>query len=402
MKKNILIALVLVFALVLTGCGKSSSASTDSSASSSKASTSSSKTPSSYKIGFIGPMTGDNANYGILISQAAKLAVEQKNANGGINGVPVELVIEDSEGSAEKGAASFDKLYSSDKVLALVGPVFTGVTFTVSDLCQENGLVMITPSATHKDITSAGDYVFRTVVSDGLQGEVAGKYFYEVLGYRNIGCLYIMNDYSQGLYEGMKASFEACGGKVSAVETAQLGDKDFKTQLTKLKAAGVEAIYIPNYTVEMAQQLEQAAQLGLNIPFLSCDGFSNPEIYELAGAYTDGVVYIGPAQVAESDSYKVFKEQYTAKFGVAPDSFATNAYDATNIILAAIEKAGADRKAIRDAVAGIKDFDGVTGKVNFAENGDIIAYQGAYKVNGTTPEYLGAYTVIDGKLEKVN
>lgn len=402
MKKNILIALVLVFALVLTGCGKSSSASTDSSASSSKASTSSSKTPSSYKIGFIGPMTGDNANYGILISQAAKLAVEQKNANGGINGVPVELVIEDSEGSAEKGAASFDKLYSSDKVLALVGPVFTGVTFTVSDLCQENGLVMITPSATHKDITSAGDYVFRTVVSDGLQGEVAGKYFYEVLGYRNIGCLYIMNDYSQGLYEGMKASFEACGGKVSAVETAQLGDKDFKTQLTKLKAAGVEAIYIPNYTVEMAQQLEQAAQLGLNIPFLSCDGFSNPEIYELAGAYTDGVVYIGPAQVAESDSYKVFKEQYTAKFGVAPDSFATNAYDATNIILAAIEKAGADRKAIRDAVAGTKDFDGVTGKVNFAENGDIIAYQGAYKVNGTTPEYLGAYTVIDGKLEKVN
>lgn len=402
MKKNILIALVLVFALVLTGCGKSSSASTDSSASSSKASTSSSKTPSSYKIGFIGPMTGDNANYGILISQAAKLAVEQKNANGGINGVPVELVIEDSEGSAEKGAASFDKLYSSDKVLALVGPVFTGVTFTVSDLCQENGLVMITPSATHKDITSAGDYVFRTVVSDGLQGEVAGKYFYEVLGYRNIGCLYIMNDYSQGLYEGMNASFEACGGKVSAVETAQLGDKDFKTQLTKLKAAGVEAIYIPNYTVEMAQQLEQAAQLGLNIPFLSCDGFSNPEIYELAGAYTDGVVYIGPAQVAESDSYKVFKEQYTAKFGVAPDSFATNAYDATNIILAAIEKAGADRKAIRDAVAGIKDFDGVTGKVNFAENGDIIAYQGAYKVNGTTPEYLGAYTVIDGKLEKVN
>lgn len=402
MKKNILIALVLVFALVLTGCGKSSSASTDSSASSSKASTSSSKTPSSYKIGFIGPMTGDNANYGILISQAAKLAVEQKNANGGINGVPVELVIEDSEGSAEKGAASFDKLYSSDKVLALVGPVFTGVTFTVSDLCQENGLVMITPSATHKDITSAGDYVFRTVVSDGLQGEVAGKYFYEVLGYRNIGCLYIMNDYSQGLYVGMKASFEACGGKVSAVETAQLGDKDFKTQLTKLKAAGVEAIYIPNYTVEMAQQLEQAAQLGLNIPFLSCDGFSNPEIYELAGAYTDGVVYIGPAQVAESDSYKVFKEQYTAKFGVAPDSFATNAYDATNIILAAIEKAGADRKAIRDAVAGTKDFDGVTGKVNFAENGDIIAYQGAYKVNGTTPEYLGAYTVIDGKLEIVN
>ncbi len=394
MKKNIFIALVLVFALLVTGCAKEEAATTTTQAAA--------KTPETYKIGFIGPMTGDNANYGILISQAAKLAVEKKNAEGGINGVQVELVIEDSEGSPEKGAASFDKLYSSDKVLAIVGPVFTGVSFTVGDLCQENGLVMITPSATHKDITAAGDYVFRTVVSDGLQGEVAGSYFYNELGYRNIGCLYIMNDYSQGLYEGMKASFEACGGKVSAVETAQLGDKDFKTQLTKLKAAGVEAIYIPNYTVEMAQQLEQAAQLGLDVPFLSCDGFSNPEIYDLAGDYTDGVVYIGPAQVAESDSYKVFKEEYTAKYGQAPDSFATNGYDATNIIMDAIAEVGADRAAIRDAVAATKDYEGVTGKVNFAENGDLVAYQGAYKVNGTTPEYLGAYTVIDGKLTKVN
>jgi ABC-type branched-chain amino acid transport systems, periplasmic component len=346
-------------------------------------------------------MTGDYANYGILISQGVKLAVEEQNAKGGINGAPIELIVEDSEGSPEKGAASFDKLYSSDKVCALVGPVFTGVSFTVGDLCQENGLTMITPSATHKDITAAGEYVFRTVVSDGLQGEVAGAYFYEVLGYRNLGCLYIMNDYSQGLYEGMKASFESCGGKVSAVETAQLGDKDFRTQLTRLKASGVEAIYIPNYTAEMAQQLEQASQLGIDIPFLSCDGFSNPEIYDLAGDYTDGVLYIGPAQVEESDSYKNFVNNYSAKFGQAPDSFATNAYDASYVLFAALEKAGTDRKAIRDAVAATKDFQGVTGTVNFAENGDLVAYQGVYKVNGKTPEYLGAYTVVGGKLQEV-
>lgn len=397
MKKNTLIvALVLVCALLVTGCAKSETTTTDASAKATKAS-------APYKIGFIGPMTGDNANYGILISQAAKLAVEEQNAKGGINGAPVELIIEDSEGSPEKGAASFDKLYSSDKICALVGPVFTGVSFTVGDLCQENGVTMITPSGTHKDITAAGDYVFRTVVSDGLQGEVAGAYFYNELGYKNIGCLYIMNDYSQGLYEGMKASFESYGGKVSAVETAQLGDKDFRTQLTRLKAAGVEAIYIPNYTVEMAQQLEQASQLGINIPFLSCDGFSNPEIYDLAGSYTDGVIYIGPAKVEESDSYKNFYDNYTKKFGQSPDSFANNAYDGANIIMKAIEKAGSsDRKAIRDAVATTKDYVGVTGVINFADNGDLVAYQGVYKVNGTTPEYLGAYTVVDGKLQKVN
>ena len=346
----------------------------------------SSEDASSYKIGFMGPMTGDNANYGILCSQAVKLAVDQANAAGGINGTPIELIIEDSEGNQEKGMACIEKLSSSDKISCLVGPVFTGVSFAVGERCQAEGIPMISPSATHKDITAIGDYVFRTVVSDGLQGEVAGTYFYEVLGYRNIGCLYIKNDYSQGLYEGMKASFERCGGVVSAVETGQIGDKDFKTQLTKLKAAGVEAVYIPNYTVEMAQQLEQASQIGFDVPFLSCDGFSNPEIYDLAGNYTEGVVYVA---------------DYKAAFGVAPDSFATNAFDATNIYIQVIKEVGADRTAIRNGVAAIKDFEGVTGLVNFAENGDLIAYQGVYRVENQTPIYLGAYTVDGGKLIEV-
>lgn len=361
----------------------------------------SSEDASSYKIGFMGPMTGDNANYGILCSQAVKLAVDQANAAGGINGTPIELIIEDSEGNQEKGMACIEKLSSSDKISCLVGPVFTGVSFAVGERCQAEGIPMISPSATHKDITAIGDYVFRTVVSDGLQGEVAGTYFYEVLGYRNIGCLYIKNDYSQGLYEGMKASFERCGGVVSAVETGQIGDKDFKTQLTKLKAAGVEAVYIPNYTVEMAQQLEQASQIGFNVPFLSCDGFSNPEIYDLAGDYTEGVVYVAPTQVEESDAYKQFVADYKAAFGVAPDSFATNAFDATNIYIQVMKEVGADRTAIRNGVAAIKDFEGVTGLVNFAENGDLIAYQGVYRVENQTPIYLGAYTVDGGKLIEV-
>lgn len=355
-----------------------------------------------YRIGFIGPMTGDNANYGILCSQAAQLAIDEINAAGGIDGKQIKLFIEDSEGTPEKGLAAIEKLSSSDKISALIGPVFTGVAFAVGERVQVEGIAMISPSATHKDITDIGNYVFRTVASDGLQGEVAGRYFYDVLGYRNIGCLYVKNDYSQGLYEGMKASFEAAGGKVSAAETGQVGDKDFKTQLTKLKASGVEAIYIPNYTAEMAQMLEQATQLNLNIPFLSCDGFSNPDIYNLAGAYTDGVVYIGPTQVEASNAYNEFVANYKAKFGVEPDSFATNAYDGTYIVAEAFKTAGSDRKAVRDAIAATKDFQGVTGLVNFAANGDLVAYQGAYVVDGITPVYQGAYTVVNGKLQKVD
>lgn len=355
----------------------------------------------SYKIGFIGPMTGDNANYGIRISNAVKLAVDEINEKGGINGKPVDLIIEDSEGSTEKGLASIEKLANQDKIVGLIGPVFTGVAFAVGERVQAEGIPMITPSATHKDITAIGDYVFRTVVSDGLQGEVAGSYFYNELGYRNIGVLYVKNDYSQGLYQGMSESFKACGGTIGAVETAQLGDKDFKTQLTKLKASGVEAIYIPNYTVEMAQILEQAAQLGITADFLSCDGFSDPEIYKLAPDYTDGVIYIGPAQVEQSDKYQAFYSKYKELYGEGPDSFSTNGYDAAYVMFDALSRFDGSRASLRDAIASTKDFEGVNGLINFKENGDLVAYQGVYKVKGTTPEYIGAYTVTDGKLVKV-
>lgn len=362
----------------------------------------------SPKIGFIGPMTGDYANYGVLCNNSVMLAVEQFNAKGGIAGkIPVTLVTEDSEGSSEKGLSAIEKLASSDKIVGLVGPVFTGVSFAVGERVQNEGIVMTSPSATHADITAIGDYVFRTVVSDGLQGEVAGHYFFEKLGYKTIGVLYAKNDYSQGLFEGMTKSFEAAGGKMTIAEAFQVGDKDFKTQLTKIRTANPAAIYIPNYTAEMAQILEQAAQLGITIPFVSCDGFSNPEIYNLAGDFTNGVVYVGPAKVKESPAYTKFVADYKAKYGVGPDSFATNAYDGANILLAAMDKVYKntgkfDRKAVRDAFATTKDYPGVSGTVNFAENGDLVAYQGIYKVNKTTPEYVGTFTVVDGKLIQID
>lgn len=368
---------------------------------------------SSYKLGFIGPLTGDYANYGVLCNNAVQLAAEKFNAAGGINGVPVEIIAEDSEGNNEKALSAIEKLSSSDKILGLLGPVFTGSTFAVGERCQNEQIVLITPSATHADITKIGDYIFRTVVSDGLQGEVAGYYFHDYLGYKKLAVLYAKNDYSQGLYKSMSATFEKLGGEIIAAESCQVGDKDFKTQLTKIKAKNPDAIYIPDYTVEMAQILEQASQLGITAPFLSCDGFSNPEIYNLAGNFTDGVIYVGPAKVEASDAYTKFVEEYNAKYNVKPDSFATNAYDAANIMMEALKDCVADasfakdslakkRIALRDGVAATKDFLGVSGTVNFASNGDLVAYQGIYKVNGTTPEYLGAYSVQDGKLVKVS
>ena len=364
-----------------------------------------------YKIGFIGPLTGDNANYGIRCSNAAKLAISEINAAGGIGGKQLELIAEDSEGTVDKALASYEKLAYMDEVCAIIGPVFTSPALAVAQRCQEDGIVMISPSATHKDVTAQPatnadglNYVFRTVPSDALQSEVAGHYFYEVLGYRNLASLYAMNDYSQGLALGMKETFEALGGKVVAEETCMVGDKDFRTQLTQIKAANPEAIYIPNYTVEDAQILEQAAQLGVAVQFLSSDGFSDPEIYNLAPDFTDGVVYVGPAQAEASSILTDFQAAYGEAYnGDAPDSFATNSYDATYIIAAAIERAGsADTKAVRDEVAATKDFLGANGTINFAANGDLVASQGVYDVEGTTPVYVGSFQVVDNHIVQVD
>ncbi len=353
------------------------------------------------KIGFIGPLTGDYANYGTLCRQAVEMAIDEINAKGGVNGASIKLFAEDSEGDSQKALAAMEKLSSSDKVCAIIGPVLTGETFSVAERAQAEGIVIITPSASHKDITNVGDYIFRTTPSDGLQGEVAGKYWSQVLGYTKLAVLYAKNDYSQGLYESMSEAFMQDGGQIVAAETFMVGDKDFKTQLTKLKNTDAQAIYLPDYTAEMAQILEQAAQLGIDKPFLSGDGFLSEEIYSLAGQYTDGVVYTASARVEESNKNKEFKDAYTARWGIGPDSFATNAYDATYILVSVIEKVGTDRKAIKTGMEQVKDFEGVNGIINFAPNGDLVAYHGIYEVHGTTPEYLGAFAVEDGKLVQV-
>ena len=383
----VLVALIAMCSVFAAGGSESTSASSD-----------------TYTIGFIGPLTGDNANYGIRCSNAARLAIDEINAAGGIDGKQLALIAENSLGTVDGAIAAYEKLVYSDNVCAIIGPVFTSPALAVAQRCYEDGIVMVSPSATHKDVTSVGDYVYRTVPSDSLQSEVAAHYFYEVLGYRNIACLYAMNDYSQGLATGVEEIFTELGGTVSAMETCMVGDKDFRTQLGVIANTDAEAIYIPNYTVEDAQILEQAYQLGMDLPFLSSDGFSDPEIYNLAGDFTDGVIYVGPAQAEASTLLADFQEAYSAAYnGDMPDSFATNAYDATYILAQAIDRAGsADRELINQEVKATDDFSGANGIINFAANGDMVASQGVYEVQGTTPVYLGSFQVVDGHIVQVD
>jgi branched-chain amino acid transport system substrate-binding protein len=365
------------------------------------------------KIGFIGPLTGDYANYGNLQSQAVQMAIDERNEAGGIGGNEIVLISEDSEADVARGNAAIEKLASVDQIDGLVGGVFSTVSLAIAPRAQTEQIVMISGSATHPDLTANGDYVFRTIASDALQGRVFGQYVYEELGYEDVAILYTRNDYSQGLTNVFTETFEGAGGEVVATESGIQGDRDFRTQLTTIRAENPDAIFLPNYVAEIAQVLEQAEQLGIDAAMLSADGFSNPEIFDLAGPLTNSVVFSGPPAEGGGarERAEAFEEKYTETYGVGPDSFSYNAYDAANIILDAIQhaydQAGADAQAaldldkatIRDYVAGIQGYSGVSGTITFADSGDVVKNIGIFEVQNQQFEQTGVYTVVDGQLQ---
>lgn len=194
------------------------------------------KSEETIKIGFLGPMTGDAGNYGKLMSQAVKIAVEEQNAAGGINGHNVELIIEDTEGKVEKGNPAVEKLVSVNKVFGIVGSVFSSISLAVAPKAEASKTVMISPSSTHKDLPGKGKYIFRNVMSDALQAVVFAKYLANVEKIKTVAILYVKNDYSQGLAMDFKAQYEKEGGKLLLRKQPFRVTKISKLSLQNLKA----------------------------------------------------------------------------------------------------------------------------------------------------------------------
>lgn len=366
------------------------------------------------KIAFAGPMTGDAANYGKLMSQGVRLAVDERNANGGIGGNTVKLLIEDTEGKPEKATAGIEKLVSIDKISGLIGTVFSSAALVVAPRLEAEKIVMISPSASHAELTNKGKYIFRTMTNDNLQADVFARYVYQELGIKKLAVLYLKNDYSQGLAKTFEKIFKEVGGTVTAVESGLQGDKDFKTQLTRIKQSEPEALYIPVYVAEAAQILSQARQLGLRgVTFLGADGLSNPELAKLAGDQVNGLILSGP-QEAQGSKTADFKKAYKEKFGVEADGFTLNAYDGAVILLdalqAAYDKASSSEKkklvlskeTVQKAVAAVKKYDGVSGTFGFAPNGDALKNIGISEYENRKTVQRGVYNISsEGRLSKV-
>lgn len=320
------------------------------------------------KIGGVFPLSGSVAVYGIEAKNGIELAIEEINAAGGVNGKMLELVGEDDEGSPEKSVNVYKKLVTKDKVEYIIGSLTSGCAAAIAPLAQAQKVLMLAPAATLTSITEAGDYVFRACFIDPFQGTVGGRFAAENLKAKKAAILYdIGNDYSIGLYENFKIAFEKAGGQVVAAESYSTGDKDFNAQLTKIKTANPDVVYLPDYYGTVALIAKQLRAQGITAPMIGADGWDG--IIDNAGDEVLNGFYSNHYAADSTDPRVVnFVKAYEAKFNSTPVSFAALAYDCVFLLKDAMEKSGkTDATTLKDT---LKDISGsyVTGTLSFDEN----------------------------------
>jgi branched-chain amino acid transport system substrate-binding protein len=332
------------------------------------------------RIGVIAELTGDMPAVGASCRNAAQLAAREANDAGGVevNGgrLRVDLVVEDNAGKADQSALAAQKLISQDKVLALVGPNASRYAIPAAEIAESSKTVLITPWSTAPKTTlnartgKPKQYVFRACFIDPFQGGVLARFAAENLKATKAAVLYdVASEYNKGIADVFRKSFEARQGKVVAFETYTTGDKDFSAQLTKIKAAAPDVVFLPNYYSEVPLQLQQAHRLGITAPFLGSDSWGSGELVKLAGADCEGYhfsTHYSPE--AATPAATRFIAAYKAAYGAPPDDVAALTYDACQLLFRALQKAGKpDRRAVRDALAATPGHEGVTGNIRFQE-----------------------------------
>jgi branched-chain amino acid transport system substrate-binding protein len=360
------LALVLGALLLVTGC---------------------SKEPETIKIGFNIPLTGDIPKVGEASKYAAEMLKEDINSKGGLEvggkKYKLEFIYQDNESKADSAVNSALKLIEQDGVVAIVGPNSSKQAVPAGGICNERETPMISPWSTNPDTTKGRPWVFRAAFLDPFQGPVAVNFSAKQFGAKTAAVIFdIANDYSKGLAEIFKAEWEKKmgAGTVVAFESHGTKDQDFSAQLTKIIDAKPDFIFVPDNYNQVALIVKQAHDLGFKNPFMGADAWGSAELMTLCGKDCVGQFFSTHyAAAGAQGETKVFIDRYNQKYGYVPDDVAALTWDATRIVLQGIQDAGkfnadvkAERKAIRDAIANIKEFKGITGSMKFDAEGDPI------------------------------
>ncbi len=328
------------------------------------------------KIGGMGPLTGENASYGISVRNGAQVAIDEINAAGGVNGMTLELVFEDDEASPEKAKNAFSALMDKG-IHLMLGSTTTDATIALGELTYKENMLQITPSGSGQDCTKY-DNAFRICFTDPLQGTAMADYIYNS-GKTKVAIIYdTSNDYSKGITEAFKKEYTSKGGTVVTEQSFGSADVDFSAQLNNVKNSDAEAIFIPAYYQKVSAILQQAKKIGITLPYFGCDGWDGVlkqlgDDAELA----EGAIFLTPFAANEEDpAVQNFVTAYKAKYDNAvPDQFAADAYDGVYVIKALLEEVGLnstadiDNQKLIDAMTKIS-VKGLTGDMTFNASGE--------------------------------
>jgi branched-chain amino acid transport system substrate-binding protein len=342
------------------------------------------------KVGEFACLTGKDATFGQSQHKGIQLALEELNAAGGVLGHPIEVITEDNQSKPGESATAAKKLLSRDKVIAILGEVTSGRSLEVAPLAQGAKIPMIATGATNPAVTQKGNYVFRVCFIDDFQGTVMGKFALTELKAKKVATLTsVSSAYSVGLAKFFKETFVAGGGTVVAEQKFNEGDKDFRAQLTAIKAANVDAVFVPGYYTEAALIARQARSLGLTVPLFGGDGWESEKLLEIGGEALNNSYYSTHFTPENKDpGVAAFVKKFKARWdGETPDAYAALGYDALYILVDSIKRAGGtDSAKLRDAIAATKDFSGASGVTTLDKDR-----------NASKPATI--ITVADGKLK---
>ena len=322
------------------------------------------------RIGGLAPLTGDAASYGVAVNNAIQMAVEDINANGGIDGKQIEYIYYDEKGDTTEATNAYNKLVQDDKVVAIIGDVTTKPTLAVAQTSQQDNIPIITATATAAEVTLTGPNIFRACFTDPFQGELMAFYASEKLGATKVAVLSDMaDDYSSGIAEAFVAKAEELGMQVVADEKYQDGDVDFKSQLTNIKGQNPDVLFLPVYYEDLRLISAQAKEVGVTAQLCGADGWDSVLTDNFDSSVLNGGVFCSQYSTESTDErVQNFISTYKEKYEMDPNMFAVLAYDATNMMAQAISDAGStDSQAIIDAMAAL-EYDGLTGHMTFDED----------------------------------
>ncbi len=327
------------------------------------------------RVGVFMSLTGTTANFGISSVNGIKMATEEVNAAGGINGKQIELLVQDDRSDASEAATIVTKFVTQDQVHAILGEVASSRSIAAAPIAQNAKIPMLTPSSTNPEVTKKGDFIFRSCFIDPVQGAAIAQFAARSLNAKTAAIMVDRkNDYSTGLEEVINDTFTKMGGKIVATQSYQEGDQDFNAQLTSLKGANPEVIFVPGYYNDVGLIAKQARDKGITVPLIGGDGWDSTQLYAIGGTALNGSYFTNHYSPYDTDpKVKKFVDDYKAKYGSIPDALAATAYDAAHIMFDAIKRSSSlDGPAIRDALAATKDYPGVTGTVTFNQNRDAV------------------------------